>query len=576
MKLIKYLKPYWLWALLTPLTMVAEVWIDLSLPDLLKDIVDKGVAVGDMGFIWATGLKMLIYVILGGTAGLLSAYFGARASQSFGCDLRNDTYRKVMSLSIEQTDRFTTGSLVTRLTNDITMVQNMVNMALRMFVRSPLLFLGGVYKAFHLSTDYSIVIAVALPIELLCIFLVLRKATPLFSKVQTNLDNVNSVVQENVTGARVVKAYVREEWEKNRFDTANKGLADVNLKVLKIFAVIQPLMMVIMNAGVIAIIVVGGFQVEAGEMQVGSIMAGVSYITTILASLLMVGMMFQMISRASASAKRINEVLDSNPVVNGTEKSPLTAQKGTVSFKNTFFRYPGTVGKPVLSGVNLDVKKGEYVAVLGATGSGKSSLVKLITRFYDATEGDVLVDGVSVKDYPLDELRNKVAFVLQKSELFYGTIADNIRWGKEDATDEEVREAGRIAQVDDFISEFNEGYDTVVNQKGSSLSGGQKQRVSIARALVRKPEIIIFDDSTSALDIGTEARLRKALRESLKDTTIIMIAQRIASVMQADRIAVLEDGVITACGTHEELMKVSESYKDIYDSQIRDGGDNNE
>ena len=577
MKLIKYLKPYWLFALLTPLTMVVEVWADLMQPRLLETIINDGVAVSDMNVIWTIGAEMLLIAFIGGAAGISSAYFGSVASQSFGCDLRNDTYKKVMSLSLEQTDKFTTGSLVTRITNDITTVQNMVSMALRMFVRSPLTFIGGIIMALSISWKYAIVIAIALPVEILGMVIVLRKANPLFKQTQKRLDDVNSVVQENVGGARVVKAFVREDHEIGRFDKANTALRDVNYKVLRLLSIIMPLMMIIMNATVIAIILVGGYQVEAGELKVGSIMAGVNYVTMILSSLLMVGMMFQQIARASASSSRICEVLYSDPVIKTPDSSlPSVSKEGRVEFRNVAFSYPGTVGRPVLSGINLTVNPGEYLAILGATGSGKSSLVRLIPRFYDATDGEILVDGMNVKDYDLEELRNKISFVLQKTELFAGTIADNIRWGKADATDEEVKEAARIAQVEEFINEFRDGYDTMIEQKGTSLSGGQKQRVSIARALVRKPEIIIFDDSTSALDIGTETRLRKALRESLDNTTIIMIAQRIASVMQADRIAVLENGVITACGSHEELMKTSATYRDIYDSQLGNGGESNE
>ena len=577
MKLIKYLKKYWIFALLTPLTMVVEVWADLMQPRLLETIINDGVAVSDMNVIWTIGAEMLLIAFIGGAAGISSAYFGSVASQSFGCDLRNDTYKKVMSLSLEQTDKFTTGSLVTRITNDITTVQNMVSMALRMFVRSPLTFIGGIIMALSISWKYAIVIAIALPVEIIGRVIVLRKANPLFKQTQKRLDDVNSVVQENVGGARVVKAFVREDHEIGRFDKANSALRDVNYKVLRLLSIIMPLMMIIMNATVIAIILVGGYQVEAGQLKVGSIMAGVNYVTMILSSLLMVGMMFQQIARASASSSRICEVLYSDPVIKTPDTSlPPVSNEGKVEFRNVAFSYPGTVGRPVLSGINLTVNPGEYLAILGATGSGKSSLVRLIPRFYDATDGEILVDGMNVKDYDLEELRNRISFVLQKTELFAGTIADNIRWGKADATDEEVKEAARIAQVEEFINEFRDGYDTMIEQKGTSLSGGQKQRVSIARALVRKPEIIIFDDSTSALDIGTETRLRKALRESLDNTTIIMIAQRIASVMQADRIAVLENGVITACGSHEELMKTSATYRDIYDSQLGNGGESNE
>ena len=578
LKLLQFLKKYWLFALLTPLTMVLEVWVDLKLPDLLSRIVDDGVAVGDMDVILNTGLLMIGLVILGGLAGISSAFFGSTASQSFGRDLRNASFRKVMSLSLEQTDGFSTGSLVTRLTNDVTAVQNMVNMGLRFFVRAPLTFIGGIIMALSISWKFGVIIAIALPIEGTIMYLVMRRATPLFSQVQKKLDAVNSVVEENVNGTRVVKAYVREEHEKSRFDKTNTELSDVNYKVLMILAYVVPIMMIIMNATIIAVIAVGGYDVGsvAGTLKTGQIMSGVTFVTMILSSLIMVGFMFQQITRAMASAKRINEVLECVPVINDGADDSETRGEGSVEFKNVSFRYPGTVGQPVLSDIDFKVEPGEYVAILGATGSGKTTMVDLITRFYDVTGGEILVDGVNVKEYKLETLRRKIAFVLQKSELFAGTIADNIRWGAPEATDEEVRAAAVIAQADEFISEFKDGYETAVDQKGSSLSGGQKQRVSIARALVRKPEIIIFDDSTSALDIGTEARLRTALRSSLADTTVIMIAQRIASVMQADRIAVLENGVITACGTHSELMKTSAAYRDIYDSQMRDGGEGDE
>lgn len=577
MKLIKYLKPYWVYALLTPLTMIVEVWADLMQPKLLETIINDGVAVSNMDVIWSIGLRMLLIAFIGGAAGISSAYFGSVASQSFGCDLRNDVYKRVMSLSLEQTDKFTTGSLITRITNDITNVQNMVGMVLRMAVRSPLTFIGGILMALSISWKYAIIIVIVLPIEGIAMLFVFFKASPLFKKTQQCLDGVNSVVQENVNGARVIKAFVREDHEIERFDTTNTNLRNVNYKVLKLLAFAMPFAMVVLNGTVIAVIVIGGYQVQAAEFKVGSIMSGVNYITMILSSLLMVGMMLQQIIKSVAMSQRICEVLYCDPVIKDPP-SPVSSgsTEGRIEFRNVSFSYPGTGGIPVLNGIDLTVKPGEYLAILGSTGSGKSSLVRLIPRFYEATGGEILFDGVNIKDYSVEELRSKVSFVLQKTELFAGTIADNIRWGKPDATDKEVKEAARIAQVEDFIGEFRDGYNTMIEQKGTSLSGGQKQRVSIARALIRKPEVIIFDDSTSALDIGTETRLRKALKESLDDTTIIMIAQRIASVMQADRIAVLENGVITACGTHEELMKTSATYRDIYDSQLGNGGDFNE
>ena len=572
MKLLKYLKPYIFFAVMSMAMMFGEVMIDLFQPKLMSEIVDNGVIAGDFEIIKITGIKMLLFVVLGGICGISASYFASTAAQGFGRDLRRDTYARVMSLSIEQTDRFTTGSLVTRLTNDITTCQNLVSMAVRMFIRSPMMFIGGIIMALSLNSRFAIVIAVAMPIEMIILFIFMRRASPMFSKVQKSLDKVNSVVQENVSGTRVVKAFVQEEHENERFREANASLRDNSLRVAVILSRIAPLMMLILNASVIAIVYIGGFQVKAGEMEVGKIMASVNYVTQILMSLMMVSMMFQSISRASASAKRITEVLECVPVVAdgpGVESSGRGA--GTVSFSDVSFRYPQTSGSPVLSDIDLEVKSGEYLAILGATGSGKSSLVNLIPRFYDASGGTVCVDGVDVREYTLEELREKMSCVLQKAELFAGTVSENIRFGAPDASDEDVRRAAEIAQADEFIREFGDGYDTFIDEKGVSLSGGQKQRISIARAIIRRPEIIIFDDSTSALDTGTEARLRAALRKELAGTTIIMIAQRISSVMNADRIAVLEDGRITACAPHDELMKTSAAYRDIYNSQMKGG-----
>lgn len=564
MKLIKYLKPYWFFAILAPLFMIGEVAMDLMQPNLMSKIVDKGI-IGGAGveYILKTGGLMLVLALLGGFFGVGTAVFASNAAQRFGNDLRNDAFKKVMSLSLEQTDKFTTGSLVTRLTNDINIIQDLVAMALRMFVRSPMMFLGGIFMCLNLDVNFGRVLLISLPLQIVLIFIMLKIAAPLFSKVQTKLDKVNSVVQENVTGARVVKAYCKEEHEIGRFDSANTELKDINLRVQKIMAMISPVMMLIMNGSVIAIIYIGGVKM----MNPGSVMAAITYITQILMSLMMVSMMFQTITRAAASAKRVIEVLDSDAIICDGEHRSASNGAGSVEMKNVTFRYPGTVGKPVLANIDLTVKPGETIAVIGATGSGKTSLVNLITRFYDATEGEVLVDGVNVKDYDLHDLRSKIAFVLQKSELFSGTVEENIRWGREDATLDEVIEAAKIAQAHDFIENFNEGYDTMIAEKGASLSGGQKQRIAIARALIRKPEILIFDDSTSALDLATEAKLRVALREKMQGTTVIMIAQRIASIKNSDRIAVIENGEITAFAPHDELMKTSEAYRDIYASQ---------
>ena len=576
MKVLRYLKPYWLFALLCPLAMILEVSMDLLQPTLMSDIVDNGI-LGDaaadenLRYVLITGLKMLVFSLIGCFGGIASAAFGTAAAQKMGNDLRKDAFAKVMHMSYQQTDKFTTGSLVTRLTNDITAIQEFVAMSLRMFVRTGMQFIGGIAVILTLNVNFGIVLVISLPVQLIAVAIIMKKASPLFSIVQSRLDKVNSVVQENVSGARVVKAFTREEYEINRFDNANTDLMTTNLKVQKLLATLNPILMIIMNASVIAIIMIGGFQVEAKAMQVGEVMAAVTYITQILMSVMMVGMMFQQVSRSAASMKRVNEVLSTNPVISDGNKSADSDNSGTVEFRNVGFSYPGSSGKPVLSGIDLKVGKGQMIAILGSTGCGKTSLVNLVPRFYDATNGDVLVDGVNVKDYDVDTLRSKIGVVLQKSELFSGTVAENIRWGCETATDEEVKTAAKIAQAEEFIDGFNDGYDTMISEKGASLSGGQKQRMAIARAIIKKPEILIFDDSTSALDLSTEAKLHKALRENLSGVTVIMIAQRIASVMRADKIAVLENGSICAFGTHKELMESSSVYRDIYYSQMKQG-----
>lgn len=576
MKVLRYLKPYWLFALLCPLAMILEVSMDLLQPTLMSDIVDNGI-LGDaaadenLRYVLITGLKMLVFSLIGCFGGIASAAFGTAAAQKMGNDLRKDAFAKVMHMSFQQTDKFTTGSLVTRLTNDITAIPEFVAMSLRMFVRTGMQFIGGIAVILTLNVNFGIVLVISLPVQLIAVAIIMKKASPLFSIVQSRLDKVNSVVQENVSGARVVKAFTREEYEINRFDNANTDLMTTNLKVQKLLATLNPILMIIMNASVIAIIMIGGFQVEAKAMQVGEVMAAVTYITQILMSVMMVGMMFQQVSRSAASMKRVNEVLSTNPVISDGNKSADSDNSGTVEFRNVGFSYPGSSGKPVLSGIDLKVGKGQMIAILGSTGCGKTSLVNLVPRFYDATNGDVLVDGVNVKDYDVDTLRSKIGVVLQKSELFSGTVAENIRWGCETATDEEVKTAAKIAQAEEFIDGFNDGYDTMISEKGASLSGGQKQRMAIARAIIKKPEILIFDDSTSALDLSTEAKLHKALRENLSGVTVIMIAQRIASVMRADKIAVLENGSICAFGTHKELMESSSVYRDIYYSQMKQG-----
>ncbi len=600
-RILSYLKPYKLFAILSPLLMMAEVTADLFLPRFMSVIVDCGIAKGgdvsdsafasgimrlifgdgrysSMQVIITFGVLMILTVIVGGAFGISCAYAAAKASQGLGNDLRCDAYKRVMSLSIEQTDKFTTGSLVTRMTNDITMIVEFIEMILRMFVRAPIFFVGGALMLLTLDMSFGGILLCALPIMGLTLFLVMKKAVPIFAGVQKRLDRVNSVVQENVSGARVVKAYVREDYEIDRFEAANRDLRDTNYRVQRTMAIMHPILSVVMNVSIIAIIYIGGWQIDnvAGSgMTAGTIMAAITYVTQILMSIMMVTAMSHSISRAMASSKRICEILDADPAIVGGD-GYAESDDIAVSFRNVSFRYPNTQGHPVLHDINLDIKRGETLAIIGSTGSGKTSLVNLIPRFYDATEGDVYVDGLHIKKYSLKKLREKISFVMQKSELFSDTIANNIRWGKPEATDGEIQSAVRVAQGEEFVLGFNEKYNTFIAEKGASLSGGQKQRMSIARAVVRRPEILILDDSTSALDLATEAKLRHSLREEFKGTTVIMIAQRIASVREADRIAVIEGGTIVACAPHDELIRTSETYRDIYNSQMKNGGGANE
>lgn len=590
-----YIKPYLFLATISPLMMMCEVLADLCLPFLMSYIVDYGILENglqgiraDGGFAWSVmtflygenfdqlqiiltfGGMMLLITLIGGFFGTFCAYTSARAAQGFGHDLRRDAYARVMSLSIEQTDRFTTGSLVTRMTNDISMVVEFVEMITRHFVRAPMFFIGGTVMLLMLNVNFGVILLCALPILAVTMVVILKRAVPMYSVMQKKLDRVNSVVQENVSGARVVKAYVCEDFENERFSDANGELCSVNYRVLKLMAIVPPVLTLVQNGAVIALLYIGAIDLNAGigGMSTGTIMAGVTYITQVLQSIMMATNMFQSVSRAMASGGRVREVLHTEPVIVSGDKTG-TETPIAVSMRHVGFRYPGTVGSPVLQDVNLEVRRGETLAIIGETGCGKTSLVNLIPRFYDATEGSVEIDGVPIREYDIEALRKKIGYVLQKSELFSDTIANNIRWGDPNADAEDIKKAARIAQADDFISGFQDGYESFIAEKGASLSGGQKQRLSIARALTRKPEILIFDDSTSALDLATEAKLQAALHENLKGTTVILIAQRIASVKNADRIAVLENGTVTYCAPHEELMRTCATYRDIYHSQMK-------
>lgn len=587
MRIFKYLKKYWFFAILAPLFMVGEVWMDLLQPEKMADIVNIGLDIENpnLEFIIVTGLQMLGLVLIGGVMGILSGVFTNLAAFKYSNDMRKDVFSHIANLSFEQTNDFTTGSLVTRVANDVMQVTNIVSMSMRMMIRTLMQFVMGIYFLLKLNKEFMPVLFVALPILLVMIVIFIVKIAPLFSEVQVKVDDVNAVVQENVTGSRVVKAYTAEYKEIKRFKKANDNLYNTNWRISKLMSYLMPFVNLVFCAAMIAVIYMGGYNItHVGNMKVGDLTAAISYITIILNGFMMLAMFFQNIVRGIASIKRLNAVLDCEPVVKeGTigldteildeNGEPIILETGTVEFKDVTFSYPDSSGEVVLSNINLKINKGEKIGILGSTGCGKSTLVKLIARFYDTTSGSVYIDGIDVKDYKFSALRNKVAVVLQKSELFSGTIKDNICWGKEDATMEEVEYAAKIAQADTFINGFVDKYDTYVAEKGASLSGGQKQRISIARALIKKPEILVFDDSTSALDLQTEAKLYQAINHDLKDLTIITIAQRVASVKNADKIVVFNDGTITDIGTHEELIKNSPTYIDIYNSQLKKAGD---
>lgn len=576
--MIKYLRKYWFFAILAPIFMMGEVSMDLLQPRMMSTIIDEGVLglsnnnVGDVHLVIITGLKMIGLVTIGCFCGVMSGVFANLCSQNFGNDVRKDAFRNIMSFSFEQTDKFTTGSLITRVTNDITQIQNLVSQCIRGFVRTFLLFAGGIGCMLMLDLSFGIVVACALPLVVICVICFIAKANPMFTILQERLDKVNNVMQENVAGSRVVKAYVKEEYEQKRFMEANDRLVRTQLDVLLLFSYMTPLMNIILNVSVVAIIKVGAIEVQAGGVTPGNVMAAITYISQILNAVMRMTMIFQTVSRGAASGRRVNEVIKCKPVIADGGFDGNTEIKGKVEFKNVSFAYPGMKDEKVIDNVSLVINPGETLAILGSTGCGKSSLVNLIPRFYDATEGQVLVDDVDVREYKLHTLREKLAVALQKSEIFSVSIGENIRWGNPDAGEDEIKQAACTAQAMEFIESKPEGMDTQVTQGGNSLSGGQKQRLAISRAVLKKAEILIFDDTTSALDLKTEAKLYEALKKEHASATKIIIAQRIASVKDADRIVVLENGKIAACGTHTELLESSEIYQDIYNSQLKNGG----
>lgn len=563
-----YILPYKSAFILGPLMMVTEVLGEILLPKFMSMIINHGVAQKDGGYILKMGLVMAITSFLMAAGGILGAYFAAKASISFTSDLRRDLFARVQQFSFKNIDTFSTGSLVTRLTNDIQQVQNLIMMGLRMMLRAPGMFLGALVMAFWMNAELAAVILVVIPLLTAAIVWILRTAYPRFTAMQKALDTLNSGIQEVLTNVRVVKSFVREDYEEKRFADTNRELKEAGLRALKIVIATMPVMMFAMNVTTLAVVWFGGNLIIGGRMAVGDLTAFTTYIVQILMSLMMLSMVFLQSSRAMASIRRIDEVLD-EPIdlsdENASQKD-RKVEKGRVEFKDVSFSYREG-GEPVLSHISLTAEPGETIGILGATGSGKTSLVQLIPRLYDVTEGSVRVDGIDVREYSLKNLRDGVGMVLQKNVLFSGTIEENLRWGDETATTEEVRRAAVYAQADSFVNSFAEGYKTEMGQGGVNVSGGQKQRLCIARALLKKPKILILDDSTSAVDTATEAAIRTAFREDLKDTTKFIIAQRLSSLEYADRILVLEDGRIIGEGTQEKLLASCEAYREIYETQ---------
>lgn len=566
---MKYVKPYKWYFILGPLCMIIEVVGEVVMPKFLASIINTGIADKSVGYVLMICAFMVVTALLMMAGGVGGAYFGAKAAVGFATDLRKDVYGKVQEFSFANIDKFSTGSLVTRLTNDITQIQNFINMLLRMCLRAPGMLIGALIMAILLSPSLSVIFAVAMPVILITLLFVISKGYPRFSKMQTKIDALNSNVQENLTNVRVVKSFVREDYERQKFGTSNHNLRKATTSAMTVMITMMPLMMLFMNLTTIAVLWFGGNQVIAGGMPVGDLTAFVTYITQILISLMMVVMMFMTSSRALASANRVVEVLDEEPDLNDFQAAHKDAeiQNGKIEFRNVDFKYYKTSQDKVLENITLTIEPGETVGIIGSTGCGKSTLVSLIPRLYDADSGEVLIDGIDVRDYDLKKLRQGIGMVLQKNVLFSGTLEENMRWGKEDATMEEIEENAGYAQADLFIKGFTDQYQTELGQGGVNLSGGQKQRVCIARALIKNPKIIILDDSTSAVDTATEAKIREAFSTNLKHSTKIIIAQRITSVSGADKIVVLDEGKICGVGTHEELLASNEEYQEIYYSQ---------
>ena len=566
---LRYARPYALYFVVGPLCMIVEVIGEIVLPKLYANIVNVGIETGNVRYIVVTCLLMILMALLMMTGGVGGAYFASKASVNVAADVRRDVYAKIQKFSFANIDRFSTGSLITRLTNDVTQVMNMINMLMRMCLRAPGMLIGALIAAISMSPSLATVLAVTVPLIVVVQFIVIRIGFPRFTRMQDKVDGLNNKIQEDLTNERVIKSFVREDYENQRFSAANADLKATTLKALRVVIFMMPLMMLLMNLTSLAVVWFGGKMVIGGRMQVGDLTAFITYITQILMSLMMLTMIFMNSSRALASARRISEVLDEKIDLNDNQAKhkELDVRRGDVEFRGVSFRYYKNSPGKVLDNISLKINAGETVGVVGSTGCGKTTLVSMIPRLYDVDEGEVLVDGVNVRDYDLTRLRDGVGMVLQKNVLFSGTIAENLRWGDESATDAQLTEAAQSAQADGFIRSFADGYDSVLDQGGANVSGGQKQRLCIARALLKHPKILILDDSTSAVDTATEAQIRRAFTNELKDSTKIVIAQRISSVQDADKIIVLNEGCVTGIGTHDELLKNNKEYQEIYYSQ---------
>ncbi len=568
LRLFKYLKPYLTNVVAVLVLVFFQSLSELYLPTLMSNIVDTGIVKGDTSYILKVGSIMLLVALAGTICAILASFLASKAAMGFGKILRNEVFMRVESFSLPEFNKFGTSSLITRTTNDITQMQQLMMVILRMMVSAPLMCIGGIIMAVSKDAKLSLVIVVIIPILTVAIYLLTKKTVPLFQTMQVKLDKLNLVLRESLTGIRVIRAFNRIDYENERFQAANRDLTGTAVKVFKMMATLMPSMMLLLNLTTLAIVWFGGIRIDNGYMQVGDLMAFIQYVMQIMFSLLMVSMMFVMIPRASASASRINEVLETVPTILDPELANSAPHlRGYVEFKNVTFSYPGAE-KPALKQISFTAKPGQTTAIIGGTGSGKSSLLNLLMRFYDVDSGSILVDGVDIKEMSQASLRSKIGYVPQKAVLFTGTIADNIRYGKEDATDEEVWQAGETAQATEFITGMKEGINSIIAQGGTNVSGGQKQRLSIARALIRRPEIYAFDDSFSALDFKTDAKLRLALKKETLNSTVLIIAQRVSTVRDADQIIVLDEGEIVDVGNHQELLNSCNIYKEIVYSQL--------